>query len=150
LPIAKKTIADAAFWDTSGLVVLAIDQRGSAKARAIRRATGSATAWWGSHVEAASAFARLVREGALSPAKLADAERKLDAILGNAFEILPSDVVRDRARQLVHAYPLRAGDALQLAAALASVSDRPRGRVFVTFDTRLAAVARAVGFDVRP
>jgi predicted nucleic acid-binding protein len=150
LRTAKKTSADPAFWDTSGLLLLATSQRGSARAQVVRRTTGRIVVWWGSRVEAASALARLVREGALDTTQLAAAERRLDALQLGAAEVTPTDEVRERARALVHAHPLRAADALQLAAALASVADRPRGRVFVSFDARLGEVARAVGFDVRP
>jgi hypothetical protein len=47
---------------------------------------------------------------------------------------------------LLDDYPLRTGDALQLAAALISCNKNPRRRIFVCFDDRLAAVAEDVGF----
>ena len=41
-------------------------------------------------------------------------------------------------------------DALQLAAALIWVSDRPGGEVMVTLDDRLGEAARQEGFVVQP
>jgi hypothetical protein len=48
------------------------------------------------------------------------------------------------------AHPLRAGDALQLAAALVSSEDAPQGETFVCLDTRLRDAARREGFAIRP
>jgi hypothetical protein len=45
-------------------------------------------------------------------------------------EVAPSSVVRNHAQQIVERYDLRAGDALQLAAALEGCADVPRGRKF--------------------
>lgn len=144
------TRPDHAFWDASALVLLVVGQRSSRSARALRRAAGAMTVWWGSGVEIASALGRLTREGALAPAESARATAKLDLILAGAAEVAPTDEVRDHAARLCQDHPLRAGDALQLAAAIASTNGRPARRVFVCFDRRLADVARAVGFDVRP
>ncbi len=44
---------------------------------------------------------------------------------------------------------LRSGDAVQLAAALVWVKQRPRWRAFVTNGVKLAAAAAAAGSDVR-
>jgi uncharacterized protein len=45
-------------------------------------------------------------------------------------------------------HPLRAADALQLAAAYAGSDRRPTSLEFVTLDERLADVARKEGFSV--
>ncbi len=58
------------------------------------------------------------------------------------------DPTRDRAWRLLGAYALKAGDALQLAAALVAVRERPWGHAFVTVDGPLAAAAEAEGFEV--
>jgi predicted nucleic acid-binding protein len=46
-------------------------------------------------------------------------------------------------------HPLRAADALQLAAALVWMGGAPNGAELVTRDTRLAHAARKEGFAVR-
>jgi len=55
--------------------------------------------------------------------------------------------VEAHARRLMLKYPLRAGDALQLAGALAYF-EKPRGRGFVAVDGVLANAAEAEGFTV--
>lgn len=147
MPIAKRA-AESAFWDASGIVLLAVEQRGSARARALRRAYGRLVVWWGSRVEVTSALSRLAREVALDADRVVAAERRLASVWSETFEVAPTEGVRARAQALLRVHPLRAGDALQLAAALALAGDRPKGRVFVCFDARLAAIASSVGFDV--
>jgi predicted nucleic acid-binding protein len=56
--------------------------------------------------------------------------------------------VRERAMRLVATHTLRAADAMQLAAALVAVSDRPAGHEFVCADARLRAAAAREGFRV--
>lgn len=46
-------------------------------------------------------------------------------------------------------HPLRAADALQLAAALVSCGEDPHGFSFLTGDDRLRLAAEREGFDVR-
>jgi predicted nucleic acid-binding protein len=60
--------------------------------------------------------------------------------------IAPSEQVALDARSLLELYPLRAADALQLAAALAWCEGKPRGNVFLTFDRRLREAAGLEGF----
>ena len=58
----------------------------------------------------------------------------------------PSAKVREHARRLLLRHPLRAADALQLAAALTWALDRPREHALCTLDTRLAEAAKGEGF----
>jgi predicted nucleic acid-binding protein len=104
--------------------------------------------WWGTPVEAHSAFARLVRDGELTAAERTAAVRRLTQLRLSWNEILPSEQVRSKAEELFDDYPLRAADALQVAAALVWCRERPRRRPFVCFDERLVKVATAVGFTV--
>jgi predicted nucleic acid-binding protein len=62
--------------------------------------------------------------------------------------IKPSANVEREARALLEQYPLRAADALQLAAALEWCEGKPKGRVFLTFDQRLGEVAAQAGFTL--
>lgn len=146
---AKKS-AERAFWDASGVVLLAISQPDSVRAHHLRRATGPLVVWWGTGVECQSALHRLAREGQLDAAGLAAGAKRVGALLAEAYEVEPTDEVRERANALLAAHTLRAGDALQLAAAISSARGHPRGRVLVCFDAKLATAARALGFDVRP
>ncbi|HEX6614756.1 MAG TPA: hypothetical protein VF046_00480 [Gemmatimonadales bacterium] len=102
--------------------------------------------WWGSRVECASALARLERESQLTPAEAAAAGEALAEFRDSWRDVLPSDMVRETAERVVRTHPLRAADALQLAAALAASEFRPVSLSFVCLDQRLAEAARREGF----
>jgi predicted nucleic acid-binding protein len=71
----------------------------------------------------------------------------MEALAATWTEVDAISAVRARAERLVAVHPLRAADALQLAAALVLSRERPRWP-FVTGDRRLASVAELEGFDV--
>jgi len=102
--------------------------------------------WWATSVEATSAFCRLKREGNLAAHEASQAISRLDHLRTRWHEITPTDGVRDQAERLLALHRLRAGDALQLAAALDWCSDRPRGRIFIAGDGELLGAADAEGF----
>jgi len=106
--------------------------------------------WWGTPLEARSAFARLAREGYLTGEHRARAVARLAQLRAAWDEILPTEKVRLLAEELPDAHGLRAADAAQLAAALVWCRERPRQRVLVCFDERRRTAAAAVGFSVRP
>ena len=138
----------AAFWDTSGLVLLALTQRGTSDARRLARAHPPRVVWWGTRVEAEAALQRRLRVGAIDAAVVAYARRAVSRQLDLAFEVPPLDATRELALRLLARQPLRSADALQLAAALVACRENPRGRVFVSLDETLAACARGEGFVV--
>jgi len=105
--------------------------------------------WWATAVEGRSALVRLQREGALSDSAFRVSCECFSTLFVSAKEILPSVNVRESAYLQLERLPLRAADALQLAAALVWCGERPRGRWFVCADRRLAAAAVAAGFDVK-
>lgn len=142
--------AEAAFWDTSGVVLLCAHQPAAGEARRLVQRCRHIVLWWGAPVEARSAFMRLLREGLLSPADLADAMKRLTALRKIASEIEPTEEVRTIAEEVLEKHDLRAADAFQLAAALVLCNGKPRGRWFVCFDRRLAAAAEIAGFTVLP
>jgi hypothetical protein len=106
-------------------------------------------AWWATAVEGRSALVRLRREGHLSAAAFQASWERLSGLLSSSKEILPTGPVRDVALQQVERFPLRAADALQLAAALIWCGERPRGRLFICNDRRLGAAAVEAGFEVK-
>lgn len=139
---------EIAFWDTSGIVPLCCFQARSAPARQAARVYGRQIVWWGTAVEAWSAISRLMREGALSPQGSRQALSRLDALRWRWSEVLPTEDLREKACRVLARHPLRAADALQLAAALVWCEDYPRGRCFVCGDGALAQAAEAEGFTV--
>jgi len=104
--------------------------------------------WWGSEVECVSALARRERDGALNPRAMKLALERLQRLAAAWHEIDPSDEVREAAIRLLRVHPLRAADALQLAAAFAAAERRPASLEIVTLDDRLADAARKEGFAV--
>jgi predicted nucleic acid-binding protein len=90
---------------------------------------------------------RLVREGLLPRAGSLAVLRRAQAMFERFTEVVALDAVRERSERVLALHPVTAADALQLAAALTLVSDRPRRRAFVTCDDRLADAAAAEGFE---
>ncbi len=86
----------------------------------------------------------------LDDAQLEIARERLLGFDQSAATIVPSDAIRSRADRLLAIHPLRAADALQLAALLAAAEDRPAELPFVTLDDRLAEAAHKEGFSVLP
>jgi predicted nucleic acid-binding protein len=104
--------------------------------------------WWASEVECASAIARLERDGALDESAGRQAFERLKYLASGWHEVDPSDSVREAAVRFLRVHPLRAADALQLAAAFIAAERRPSSLEVVTLDDRLAVAARKEGFVV--
>ena len=144
----KPVMRIAAFWDTSALVSLCVRQSITPRAIALYK-IHEAAVWWATPVEIASALARLVRMKQLDSSDWSKA-RKLARRLADSWSVIqPSDAVRAKSIQLVDHYDLRAGDSLQLAAALQWCEGAPQGRVFLTTDQKLREAALLSGFDAR-
>jgi hypothetical protein len=104
--------------------------------------------WWGSEVECVSALARLEREDALAETAMIAALQRLGSLAEAWNEVQPVAAVRVTARRLLRVHPLRAANALQLAAAVVAAEGIPASLDLVTLDERLAAAARREGFVV--
>jgi predicted nucleic acid-binding protein len=65
-------------------------------------------------------------------------------------EIEPSVVVREQAARVLLLHPLRAADALQLAAAIVWANGQASGHEFVCLDHRLRDAAQRERFIVLP
>ncbi len=138
------------FWDSSALVPLLLEQPATERIEELLRRDPDLVIWWGTGVECASALARLQREGALARSGLRQAREILDHLQAAAFEVEPVAEVRSRALRLLAVHRLRAGDALQLAAALLWCRERPQKVGFVCLDDRLRLAAGGEGFLVLP
>jgi predicted nucleic acid-binding protein len=104
--------------------------------------------WALTRLEVVSAIRRLVREGMLDAKHVSVALGRIDALERRWAEVTSVELVRERAERALAIHPLRAADALQLAAALVQCAEKPRRRRFITADDQLAAAAVAEGFDV--
>ena len=136
------------FWDASAIVPLLVSETSSRSLQALAKQDSTMLVWWGSEVECASALARIERDGALEPRDAARVFERLRQLSGGWQEIEPSDVIRQAAIRFLRVHPLRAADALQLAAAYAAAEQRPASLDMVTLDERLAIAARKEGFVV--
>jgi predicted nucleic acid-binding protein len=135
------------FWDSSAIVPLIVEEVGSAACRRLLRADPGIGVWTLSRVEVLSAIWRRVRAGDIEHAGAVQATRRLDAVAAHWIEVDGLLAVRARSERLLAVHPLRAADALQLAAALVLSKDRSHWP-FVTGDVQLARVAELEGFDV--
>ena len=136
------------YWDSSALVPLMIEEAATAERRALLDADPGIATWWGSFVECASALHRLDREHGLGPTRMLRPLGQLRKLAAAWREVQPSERLRRRAVRLLGVHPLRAADALQLAAALMVAEEDPGLVDFVSGDARLAEAARREGFTV--
>ena len=138
------------FWDSSALVPVLVPETRSAASASLLVSDRRVTLWWASPVECRSALYRRHRDNQISPRLLDEALARLQGLVEDADVIAPTSGLRERAGRLVAAHPLRAADALQLAAALTWCDEAPRGDPFVCLDDRLREAARREGFAVVP
>ncbi|HTR20853.1 MAG TPA: hypothetical protein VMH88_08360 [Gemmatimonadales bacterium] len=136
------------FWDSSALLPLLVPEERTDRLVGVMHDDQAAAVWWATPVECASALARLEQQGRLLGGDLDAASRRLATAATQWTEVPPIDRVRDQARRLVGLHPLKAADALQLAAALVLSDFEPRTLPFVTLDGQLAVAARREGFEV--
>jgi predicted nucleic acid-binding protein len=137
------------FWDSSALVPVLLSEARSSDVVALLRSDRAPTIWWGSPVECQSALQRRRRENTLGAAALAEALARLERLAEDMDVVAPALNLRDAAGRALAAHPLRAADALQLAAALVW-SNGGSGEAFVCLDDRLRDAAAREGFEVLP
>ena len=136
------------FWDASAIVPLLVAETTTRPLQAVAKRDSDMLVWWGSHVECASALARLERSALLEAKAAALAFDRLKQLADGWYEIEPSEIIRENAVRFLRVHPLRAADALQLAAAFLAAERRPSSLQVITLDERLADAARKEGFEV--
>jgi hypothetical protein len=138
------------FWEASALIPLCLQETVSPPINRLLREDRVIVTWWGSRVECTSAIARAVHDRVLDAEREAEARDLQDELFRGLAEIAPTEEVRVQAERLLASHRLRAGDALQLGAALVWARGTTRGRRFICLDDRLRAAARREGFTVLP
>jgi predicted nucleic acid-binding protein len=136
------------YWDASAIVPIVINEPTSAAVLAMLDQDPHVVVWWTTEVECVSAITRLEREGVLDAADVVAATARLGTLRAAWEEIRPGARLRQTATRLLRVHPLRAADALQLAAAITAADGDPRTLPFVTLDDRLARAAEREGFPV--
>jgi predicted nucleic acid-binding protein len=136
------------FWDSSALVPLLVQQPSSKRADSWFAEDSRPAVWTLSIVEITSALWRLVRERHLDEDIASVAETRMRELVAASHVVVDVESSKAIAQRLLRMHGLRAGDALQLAAALVWAAGRPQGKTLLTLDERLAVAARREGFDV--
>jgi len=136
---------EPAFWDSSSLVPLCVFQPSTPVVNALSKQYGMVV-WWAAPVEIRGAFTRLLRIRNLTPNGQVQALVALDGFRSKWSEVFPNPKVLSNAERLIDRFPLRAADALQLAAAFVWTSGRPRNRPFISWDMQLLDAAEQLGF----
>ena len=135
------------YFDASALAKRYVRETGSTTVRRLL-ASGRAATSRLSYVEVSSAIVRRAREGAFT---IDERDRMLAALQHDvpalAMVELTPEISAD-ARTLLLRYPLRAGDAVQLASALYLQRQLARPVPFVAYDRRLVLAAHAEGLVV--
>lgn len=136
------------YWDSSALLPLLVREPATELRRFHLEQDPEVLTWWGTRVECVSALNRLLRDGLLDEEALERSNDGLELLASSWTEILPSERLRQRAMRLLRLHPLRAADALQLAAALVGSAEDPASLGFACADPRLNEAARKEGFRV--
>lgn len=140
------------FLDSSALVKRYVTETGSDWIHAVTRPVAEnslviARITW---VETLGALARRQREGALSPEDVQQAIQLFRYDLDTQYRVVELDIpLTESAGALITRHPLRAYDAVQLAAALRVQTELTRTKApplrFLVADERLAVIAKAEG-----
>lgn len=138
------------FWDTSAILPLCLQEPMSGTVQAILRQDEQMVVWWSTVIECSSAFARLRREGRVDWGQEARLRQVLGLLATHWSEVLPGQLVREEAARLLLNHPLRAADAMQMAAAVVWADHRPCGQELICLDERLREAARREGFVILP
>ena len=138
------------FWDSSAIVPLIVKEEQSTYCIQAFRTDSDILVWTMSKVEVLSAICRRMRDGVLGPDSFNAAEVRLNSLFETIYEVDAIQRVRERASRLLRVHPLRAADALQLAAVMVGTEEDVRRLPFMCFDDRLAAAARLEGYEVNP
>jgi predicted nucleic acid-binding protein len=138
------------FWDSSAIIPLCLKERASEAVKGLMKDDEDIVVWWTTYIECLSALSRRQREGVLTSGDAEKARAVLSALAVVWSEIQPTEMVRLRAERLLSIHPLRAADALQLAAALVWAQETPRGLEFVCLDQNLRESSLKEGFSIQP
>ncbi len=135
------------FWDASALAHVCVPGQITRSARELIR-TDTIAVWWSTPLEVRSVLNRVRREGAISSSAVRASWERASGLLSACLTIPPTDAVKELASAQLDRFPLKASNALQLAAALVWCKQSPRGRRFICNDRQLLTAATASGFQV--
>ena len=138
------------FWDSSALVPLIVYEKDSAFCAEAYRTDREILIWTLTKVEVFSALCRRVRDKTLDEKIFEAARIRMNDLFENIYEVAAVDRVKERAMRLLRIHPLRAADALQLAAVLVATKEKVDRLPVMCLDDRLSETAKLEGFEVNP
>jgi hypothetical protein len=131
-----------AYFDTSAVVKLLIDEPGSQTVEQVWHATDARVCATVGYAETAAALGRAGRTGRLSPSGVRRSVASLAAVWMSFHRRVVDDELASHAANLALTHGLRGFDAIHLAAAVASAE------LLVTADLSLLGAAQLVGLSV--
>ena len=134
------------YWDSSALVTLFVEQPQSTKYLEKAEQDPRVLTAWHAVPECASAFCRLRREGFLNESELNDLLFRLEGHAKHWYVISPGKRLEKLTVRALRVHPLRAMDAIHLAAACLARSEEEDPMGFFTEDNRLKEAAAKEGF----
>jgi uncharacterized protein len=134
-----------AYFDTSAIVLLVVDEPGTELAGRMWDGADRLVSSRLARVEAGAALAQAARVGRLTSRQLLAAKRELDGLLDQLDLVYIDDELVRSAAELAEAHALCAYDAVHLAAAARLAADDV---VVVAGDRALLAGARTMGLAV--
>jgi predicted nucleic acid-binding protein len=137
-----------AYFDTSALLKLVIEEEGSDLAGALWDQADAVAANRLAYPEARAALAAARRSRRLTSLGLAQAKAGLEDLIDQLRVIEVSEPIARAVGELAERVAFRGNDAVHLASALAAAGDGLL--VFVTWDADLAKAARSAGLAIAP
>jgi len=135
-------------WDTSAFLSILLRQQATDELKALLVSDGGLAVWWGTKVEAVSAVCRLRRAAEIEERAASRLFREIEKLAAAAYEVQPSEALRDIACRALRVHELRAADASSLLrdwcgrttvplpvglSALSGGSGQPRTKRVLTF-----------------
>jgi predicted nucleic acid-binding protein len=136
-----------AFWDSSALIPLCVQQTQTERATALFEDHG-VVVWWSTPIEIVSGLTRLLRMHEIGAEEFRAGKQLAEIIATTWRHVEPSERIAHQAKALLELYALSAADAAQLAAAMEWCEGQPKGNVFLTLDQRLREAAGLAGFTL--
>ncbi len=135
------------YLDTSALVKLYAREAGSTRVKHHLEAVEVAATSVVAYAEARAAFARRLREGAVTPARHRARLTQLNQDWPRYAQIELSPALIRQAGDIAEIYALRGFDSIHLASALWLRESASLPLIFAAFDVRLVAAAQAAGLE---
>jgi len=125
-----------------------VPQASTPQIQNIYRRDAELMVWWATEIECTSALARLERRNEITTRGASMAFRRLDVMKSSWSEVQSLGPIKEISRRLLRTHDLRAGDAMQLAAAVVASEGRPSSLEFLSLDDRLVQAAHREGLVV--